>query len=429
MPGPHVVECPVCFASLKLKAPPKRGSRLKCPKCAGVFSPDADEPAAAVEDDEPAEDDLPVSRSRSRGKAAGKGKKKQKPANLAVPIAIAVVALVLIGGVVGLFLARDKLFGGPRTVDLAYCQVPNRSMSLEFRVQEFLQSPAVTDAIRNGPQFGQSSPAMKELFGAEIGDIESMQAQISAPPGGMNAMMASPAPADALMILKCRKTLTRPSSANFDHQGIMCYRVNEGGPNAMGTKPDTMFFANDSTVVIGKETTVRQILDNWKTGAAKPPAAPANAGSTVFFFIDQSLVTSAAAELSKPNPMTTMMMGPAAAVGEDLKQVGQVLAQQGAGLSVSAQLTTGQLAWTAAFHGRDSSSVQQIQTSIDTLRGKLKPMIDLAMSAGIPIPEANKKNLDIAQQVLTAPLQPSGDRVSLAIPIPADQQAPPPRRP
>lgn len=421
MPAPHVIECPVCFATLKLKAPPKRGARLKCPKCAGVFSPDGDEAAPAVEDDEPAEDDLPITRSRSRGKAGGK--KKKKPVNLVLPISIAAVALLLVGGGVGLYLAKDKLFGGPPMVDLAYCQVPNRSMTLEFRVQEFLQSPAVTDAIRNGPQFGGSSAAMRELIGAEIGDVEIMQAQMSSPPGGFNPMMGAAQPADALAMLKCKRTLTPPSTGAFDHQGVKCYRVNESGNGGIGLKTDTMFFPNPTTVVIGKESTVRQILDNWKAGGAKPSAAPVSAAATASFFVDQSLITTAAAELSKPNPMMAMMMGPAAAVGDDLKQVGQVLAQQGAGLSFSAQLSSGQMAWTVSIHGRDPSGVQQIQTAIDTLRGKLKPMIDLAMGAGIPIPEANKKNLEIAQQVLTAPLQPSGDRVSLSIPVPADQQA------
>lgn len=422
MPAPNVVECPVCFATLKLKSPPKPGARLKCPKCAGVFSPTDDEPTPAAEEDD-FEDDAPVSRPKSRGKAKGK-KKKGKPVNLMVPIIIGVVVLVLVGIGVGLFLARDALFAGKTEVDLAYCQVPNRSMSLEFRVQEFLQSPAVTDAIRNGPQFGESSPAMRELIGAEMSDVDVMQAQISSAPGGFNPMMGPAMPTDALAILKCRKTLTPPSSNSFEHQGIKCYRVTETGGGGIGLQTDTMFFPNATTVVIGKETTIRQILDNWKANGPKPAAGIANTGATMFFVAEQSLIASASSTLSEmtvSNPMLTM--GPAAGMADDLKATGQVLSQQATAFSVSAQLNSGQVAWTAAIHGRDASAGQQIQGAMEGLRTKLLGLVTSFTQMGLPIPEANKKNFELAQTALSTPFQVAGDRVSMAIPIPADQQA------
>ncbi len=420
MPAPNVVECPVCFATLKLKAPPKPGMRLKCPKCAGVFSPTDDAPAPAAEEDD-FEAEAPVARPKSRGKATGK-KKKSKPVNLMVPLLIGGVLLLLIGLGVGLYLAKDMLFAGTPTVDLAYCQVPNRSMSLEFRVQEFLQSPAVTDAIRKGPQFGESSVAMKELIGAEIGDVDVMQAQMSSPPGGFNPMMGAAQPADALAILKCKKTLTPPASGSFDHQGIKCYRLIESaGTDSIGLKTDTMFFPNPTTVVIGKEATIRQILDNWKSNGPKPAAGIANSGATMFFVAEQSLVSSTMSQITTGNPL--MMMGPAAGMADDLKSTGLVLSQHATAFSVSAQLNSGQVAWSAAVHGRDASGAQQIQVALDGLRAKLLALVTTFLQPGLPIPEANKKNFEMAQQALSTPLQAMGDRVAIAVPIPADQQA------
>lgn len=420
MPAPHVIECPVCFATLKLKAPPKPGARLKCPKCAGVFSPTDDEPAPAVEEEE--FDDEPVARPKARsGKGKGK-KKKGKPVNLLVPMLIGGALLLFIAAGVGLYLMKDSLFGGAATVDLAYCQVPNRSLSLEFRVQEFLQSPAVTDAIRNGPQFGESNAAMQQLVGVQMNDVDVMQAQISSAPGGFNPMMAAALPSDALAILKCKKPLTPPSAGVFDHQGMKCYRLIESpGAGSIGLRTDTMFFPNPTTVVIGKETTIRQILDNWKANGPKPPAAMPNTGATMFLVAEQSMVTPALSQLSTGNPM--LAMGPGAAIAEDLKATGAVLSQHATAFSVSAQLSGAQVSWTAAVHGRDSSGTQQIQVSLEGLRTKLLTLLNSITQMGLPLPDANKKNLELAQQALSTPIQASGDRVTIAVPIPADQQA------
>lgn len=421
MPAPHVLECPVCFATLKLKAAPKPGARLKCPKCAGVFSPTDDDPAPAAEEDD--FEDEPVARPKASrgGKTKGK-KKKGKPVNLLVPLLIGGALLLLIGAGVGLFLAKDLLFGGAPGVDLAYCQVPNRSLSLEFRVQEFLQSPAVTDAIRNGPQFGESNAAMQQLIGAQISDVEVMQAQVSSAPGGFNPMMSAAPPTDALAILKCKKTLTPPSTGAFDHQGIACYRLSEtGGGGSIGLKTDTMFFPNPTTVVIGKEGTIRQILDNWKANGPKPAAGLPNTGATMFLVVEQSVISSAMSQITNGNPM--MMLGPAAGMADDLKATGAVLSQQATAFSVSAQLNSGQVAWTATVHGRDASGAQQMQVALDGLRTKLLALVNTFTQAGLPIPEANKKNFELAQQALSTPLQATGDRVAIAVPIPADQQA------
>ncbi len=423
MPAPHVIECPVCFATLKLKAAPKLGGRLKCPKCAGVFSPTDDDPAPAAEEED--FEDEPVARPKSRGSKTKGKKKKSKPVNLLMPILIGGALLLFIGTGVGLYLAKDLLFGGAPVVDLAYCQVPNRSMALEFRVQEFLQSPAVTDTIRNGPQFGESNAAMQQLIGAQMSDVDVMQAQVSSAPGGFNPMMAAAPPTDALAILKCKKPLTPPSAGVFDHQGVKCYRlVESAGGGSIGLKTDTMFFPNPTTVVIGKETTIRQILDNWKSNGPKPAAAVANTGATMFFVAEQSVIASASSTLSQMtvnNPMMTM--GPAAGVAEDLKATGLVLNQHAAAFSVSAQLTGAQVAWTAAVHGRDASGAQQMQVSLDGLRTKLLSLVTTFTQMGLPIPEANKKNFELAQQALGTPFQTTGDRVSMAVPIPADQQA------
>jgi WD40 repeat protein len=104
-----VVQCPHCHVSLKLKAAPQPGAKLKCPKCQQVFSPKG---AAAAEDEfadlaplPPRGGGLPPrvgAGSRSSKPAASKSKKKGSgsgaPVVLIVSILAGVFVLAGIGG-------------------------------------------------------------------------------------------------------------------------------------------------------------------------------------------------------------------------------------------------------------------------------------------------------------------------------------------
>ncbi len=417
MPAPHPVECPVCFETLKLKAAPRPGARLKCPHCSTVFSPGGDDEPASVEADD--EDDVPVrsSRPKARGKAS-KGKKKQKPVNLVLPIILGVLALVVVGGGIGLYAARDslaKLFSPG--VDLRYCQLPVRSMAIEFKIQEFLNSPAVTDKIRNGPSFGESSAGLKALLGVEMADLTLMQAQVHLPTGVMGPMP----PRDAMLILRSSKAFTPPTTGVYEIEGVTCYRLEDGGARN-DVRMETMFLSGKTAAIIGREESIRGMLSNWKkkTLPMNPPLRSND--ETVFVSFDQLTVVGTLGNISRMMSGNPLLGGAAGGPAQELQTSVTALGAMTNGFSVGGQLNGSQVAWTAAFHTSHAATPQNLQTTVDGIRAKLSTPIDAALAAGALLPPDTVKSMQIVKQALSTPLNVGSDRVSLAIPIPADQQ-------
>lgn len=421
MPAPHVIECPVCFATLKLKAPPKPGARLKCPKCAGVFSPDDDTPMETIADDDPPEDDeLPASRSKSRSKPAAK-KRKGKPVDLRGPILIGVVALLLVGGGIGLYAARGtlaQLFHREPSVDLTYVTLSDRTMFLEFRVQDYLMSPAVPETVRNGVNFGGASTGLKELIGLEIGDVDVVQAHINSPM--FMGMGFAPQMHHALAVMKCRRSVTRPTTGGFPYQGVTCYRVMEAGGSASGLSPDTMFFPNSTTVVIGKENQIQRILDQWKAGQRPTAPIPANPGQTVYVSIGKQVLQLMSGHPAMPGAFP--MMGPAAGLSSELQSLSQAVSENAAEFSFSSQLSGSNLTSTLTLQAYDASKVAPLQSAVDSVRGKLTPIFNLALQNQALLPEPARQSMQQAQLVLNAPLQISGDKLSLTFSAAPEKQ-------
>ena len=421
MPAPHVIECPVCFATLKLKAPPKPGARLKCPKCAGVFSPDDDTPMEVVEDDDPLDDEeLPVSRTKARGKPTAK-KRKRKPVDLRVPILIGVAALILIGGGIGLYAARGtlaNLFRSEPSVDLAYVTLADRTMFLEFRAQDYLKSPAVPETVRNGSSFGGASPGLKQLVGLEIGDIDVVQAHINAPL--FMGLGFAPGMHHALAVVKCRRSVTRPTTGGFSYQGVTCYRVQEEGGMASGLSPDTMFFPNSTTVVIGKEFQIQKILDQWKAGQRPTEPAPANPGQTVYFAIGKQFLQTMSGRMALPGAFP--MMGPAAGLSSELQNLSTAVAQNASEFNFGMQVSGSSLTSTLTLQAYDSSKVAPLQSAVDGVRSKLTPIFNLAMQNQAILPEPTRQSMQQAQQVLNAPIQVSGNKLSLTFAATPEKQ-------
>lgn len=421
MPAPHVIECPVCFATLKLKAPPKSGARLKCPKCAGVFSPDDDLPMEAIADDDPPEDDeLPVSRSKSRGKPASK-KRKRKPVDVRGPVIISVVALLLIGGGIGLYAARGtlaQLFHSEPRVDLTYVTLSDRTMFLEFRVQDYLKSPAVPEAVRNGPAFGGASAGLKQLIGLEISDVDVVQAHVNSPM--LMGMGFAPQIHHALAVLKCRRSVTRPATGGFPYQGVTCYRIREEGGTAMGLSPDTMFFPNSTTVVIGKEFQIQRILDQWKAGQRPTAPVPTNPGQTVYVSIGKQVLQLMSGRTAFPGAFP--MMGPAAGLSTELQNLTQAVAQNAAEFNFGTQVSGSNLTSTLTLQAYDTSKVVPLKSAVDSVRDKLTPIFNLALQNQGLLPEPARQSLQQAQLVLNAPLQVAGDKLSLTFSAAPEKQ-------
>lgn len=109
----NTVQCPSCSATLRLKAAPKPGAKIRCPKCQQVFAPQSDEEEYAEEYAEEIDDAPPPPRRSAPppprgGRAAGgrpapaRGKgKKGASGGTPIGLIIGIVAGVLVLGGVG----------------------------------------------------------------------------------------------------------------------------------------------------------------------------------------------------------------------------------------------------------------------------------------------------------------------------------------
>ncbi len=107
------VECPGCFAKLNLADRSKLGKKIKCPKCAEVFVPEAPD-----DDDDDTEmldeDDLPARSSGGRKRPAAGGGKNKKPAKKSGGSSGGNKGLLIGGGIAGLLVlvVAGLYFGG-----------------------------------------------------------------------------------------------------------------------------------------------------------------------------------------------------------------------------------------------------------------------------------------------------------------------------
>uniref|UniRef100_A0A7C4QN87 Zinc finger/thioredoxin putative domain-containing protein n=1 Tax=Schlesneria paludicola TaxID=360056 RepID=A0A7C4QN87_9PLAN len=424
MATPYAVECPICFTPLKLKARPKPGARLRCPACHEVFCPEGDQDTG-----HPPEDESPVERSHStQRKSKPKGKAaRSRAVSWQVPVLVGGAVLLLVGLGVGLFLLRDKLFkeGFGPTVDLAYCQLPSRSFTYELRPAEFLNAPALPADLRQSPHLVEASQALRPMIGAELHELASIELQIALadavlPPveGRPNA----PRPAAGLMVLTALKPLTRPGAPPQLIEGIRCYPVYEEGttPQPNDIRADTLFFANPTTAVLGNQAVIRQILQQWKAAAAKPPTRPSAEGATAYLLIDEAPVREGLTQLQRmlsSNPL--LAQGNA---GAEVQQISQQLLAHSPRVSFSAHMQS-QITWTAAVHGQDASATAQLHGLLETIRQKaLEQVTGMSAFAAFLPPEAQTQ-LNLAKQALSTPFQMAGDRVSILINFAPEMQS------
>jgi hypothetical protein len=415
MPAPHEIECPVCFATLKLKTQPKPGSKLRCPKCNGMFSPDGEPVESLVSSDD--DDDIPA--SRPKGRVAGKSvkKKKSKPVNWQLPALIGGAVLLLVAVGIGIFFLLQNLPKGPPSVDLAFCRLEQANMFGELRPAELLQSAAVPQDAKSSPAMTQFSSSLKELIGIELADVDVIQAQ-GVMAGAFNPMQPRAAPTDQLIILTSKKPVTRPQSEQVDVEGVPCYFVHAEPPTPDFQNMNTMFFANATTVVLGNEPTIRGLLAKWKAGTPPAGAAFISPGGTIVMYVGGNIVQEAV-QSATANPMLGAMGGPqGGGLGDDVKQTGEVLKSQAAGFSVSIKCAT-DIAMSIAVHGRDASGAQQIQSQLDGLRPKILQAVTQFEAF---MPPESREGIGIAKQVLATPVGLTGDRVSVTFSLPASQQ-------
>lgn len=424
MATPHTVECPICFTVLKLKARPKPGAKLRCPACHEVFCPEGNQ-----DTEHPPEDESPIQRRPStqrKPKATGKAT-KSRGVHWQVPVLVGGAVLLLVGLGLGLFLLRGQLFKegfGPQ-VDLAYCQLPARSFTYELRPAELLNAPALPADLRQAPHLVEASQALRSMIGAELQELASIELQVALADAGLPMVAGQPnalQPTAGLMVLTALKPLTRPSVSSQFIEGIRCYPVYEEGatpqPNAI--RADTLFFANPTTAVLGNQAVIRQILQQWKAAAAKPPTRPSAEGATAYLLIDEAPVREGLTQLQRmlsSNPL--LAQGNA---GAEVQQISQQLLAHSPRISVAAHVQT-QVTWTVAVHGQDASATAQLHGLLETIRQKaLEQVAGMSAFAAFLPPEAQTQ-LNLAKQALSTPFQIASDRVSIPINFAPEMQS------
>lgn len=415
-------ECPICFATLKLKHPPNPESKLHCPECASVFLPVED----TVADYPSLSGEHTASGSKEPDWADHRSQTAESaPTSWLMTVLFGGLVYVLMAGVV-LFLFRDQLFPqgfGPE-VDLAYCQLSDQATTIAFHPAEFLNASALPAAVRQNPTLTEASLALKQLLGVELQEVEVVEyhielATLGAPPGGVSTLLL---PQPSLIVVKTHKVLERPKLSPKLIEGIRCYAVHqEWLESDVQLLPlDTMFFANPNTAILGSQATIREILQNWKAQAPRQARRPVAQSATVCFLLHERPMRALLAQVSRlvtPNPL--LARGKA---GAEWQQITQDLADHSSNLTVSAHLSS-EVSWSATFHGKDSAAVQPLHEALENLRQKGLEQLESLSRLATLLPLEAQGQLTLAKEILSAPTQVADDRVSLTFALPAESEA------
>lgn len=424
MAKPRTYECPICFATLKLKHPPKPGAKLRCPSCESVFLPEGDAMA---------DDSTPPASTGSGTRRPSQTEYDSQTAEFPLTswqmtVLSGGLTFLLIAGVV-LFLFWEQIFPegfGPE-VDLAYCQLPDQTTTIELRPAELLNASALPPAVRQNPTMTETSQALRQLLGVELHEVEAVEFQMQGANLGLPGVEAAavPTPFPGLIVLKALKPLERPKTSPQRIEGIRCYAIHQewSGPvvQLLPLLPlDTMFFANPNTAILGSQATIREILQQWKAQAPRQKQRPDTQGATVCVLLHEKPVRELLALISRlatANPL--LAQGQARA---EWQQITQSLADHSSNLSVSASLGS-QVSWSATLYGKDSAATQPMHDAFENLRQKgMEQLTSLSMLAALMPPEAQAQ-LNLAKQILSTPWQMANDRIQVTFALPAEYEA------
>lgn len=409
MPAPHAIECPICFTSMKLKAAPKLGMRVKCRDCGSVFMHGA-EPTSMLPDEEP-EDDEPARSGPVKKKAAGKGKKKSAGKGMSGGMIAGLVggglALVLLIGGIALWgpISQALAALSRPTLDITKLDLPGRQLVADIRLGELLSSPLLPADTKTKPEFVQASTEFQQFLGVRLEEVEWIRI-LATSPGPMAFMSQTP---NGIMILRAGKNLTRPTVSPFQLEDYPCYRLEQTATqNPLGF--DTMAFANDRTIVLGGESSVRAALQLRKQGQT-PVGLPTESAKTVQASI---------AGQQSPMPVGQLRMLSAMGGGAPDPSFDQAVQtiETGIGATILELDLKSTLAISVGFQPKSPVTVQQLQTSLEQVRLKLatafEQLANSPMAGSVP-------GLKTMQPAVNSTFQVSGDRALLSFTLnPAD---------
>lgn len=281
MPGPPSVECPSCFSTFKLKAVPPDGAKIRCRSCETVFRYSESSVAEAPLPE------LPARRSTSKRSSNRKRREQEIPWKRILVLA---VVLLSVGGLgVGLFTAREAITVavmetvGPG-VDLDYCVSNGRQVTMEYRIAEAIKTGAISTAERNSEDVQKSSQALRELLGIDLEQVTLFRVSFT------HAALVGNGQS-GVMVIQSSQNMKRPAAAAFTQQGVKCFRLKATKSKLDSSNSDTMFFANSTTAVIAKESSVRTIIDNWKASAPKREPLPSDPPSLLRMVYEQPVAS------------------------------------------------------------------------------------------------------------------------------------------
>ena len=287
---PFKVSCDHCDASFKISDASKIGKRVKCPKCAELFTivdPNADDEYGNDFEEEEEEEAPPVRRSpRPGAKSSGKSKKKRSADGppIAMWAGIGGISLVVVLGV----LWATGMFGGGNAKQQVAAtangsvfaalldRLPgDTEIIVRVRPKDILASTFATE-LRT-PQFDQQLQSPNPLLpGTTVAGIESLTLAMS----GVSQFMvdqkmksadapvamprsAPPFPNDPLIVITLTDSVT-PASLNLSAEngesygGATIYKRPE--PQAPGTPP-FLSIIDPNSVAIGTEKQIKGLLD------------------------------------------------------------------------------------------------------------------------------------------------------------------------
>lgn len=424
MPAPHVVECPLCFTSMKLKSAPKPGMKVRCRDCGTAFSPGDDEPVAAIEDDE---DDSPRVRSARRtsssSQRSGSGSRRKKRGSAGFPpgllwAVIGLVALVAVGGLIVVawgpisqMLAQNM---GPR-IDVQTLDLPFRKVVLDVRVKDLLDSPHAPADAKTSDRISEANNSLQPFLGVTWNDITWLRFISNAP-----TMMSRMSGGSGIAIIRANRKLTRPSTTTFPAEDVPCYRL-ATGEGATAANGMILFFADHYTAVIGEEQAIRQALGQRKQQT--PPtsmrsALPQEPTAVMHLQMEGS-------EIRMPLLQMRSQMQILQALGQNsgapTANVDQALStlERGLGPISFAMNLQSDVSWTIGIQPTAGVSTAELHSSLETIRQQMAQAV--ALMNNLPQGTVRSGELQKLQAAVNSSFQQSGDRVSMTVSMPTNE--------
>ena len=404
------IVCPACQAKLRLKAAPKAGAKIRCPKCQKPFAvpapeDDLDPWMTMSEADQPtAEDEEEESEAPVRVKSKSKSKKKKSQSSFdPTKLIVGIGVLVLIGLLIfGLFQGAKLLIAFERPkLDPAYLDLASQGVAMRLDIDSLLNSPLVPASARPADAVARANDSLKSSLGVEMSDTLDIVAALNAP-SGPGFMAAGGAKGIGMIRFKKAPRMLLNIEPT-DVEGVRCYVRNSLSGRELVT------IGTGNTIIFGDENLLRQTITNWKAGKKPTATIEFRPGLMTFHVGNQTL---------QPQLNQAASMGGGFGGPNPFAKIAQSFVNSKADVQLAITTTTAIAAEISLFTPTPEQ-LSQLKTEIETFRTEMKPMAGMLAAMG-----GAAQGADTIQTALNSPLDSSGNRISLSIPLPGEASAP-----